>query len=271
VLPGFNRSNQGTSGVGMPELTDSGRRIHNAIRYGVVAEADYEAGEIRVDLQDGELRTDWLPWITLRAGADLFWWAPEVGEVVILLAPSGELANGVAIPAAFSNGRKPASRETVQRAVFADGAVSEYDRERHRHLLDLTGVEDSEVWIRCQKRVFVNAVGPDARVLIRADGADGEIRFEAASIVFAPPPGVEEVAVTGSTGAPLIVQAERIHLNPGIGLSVPDSGGWLPDITDLDIPDGLDIPGLPSIPEIPSIPEVPSPPSFPDPPDLELD
>ena len=66
---GFNRSDQQTSGVGSAESTDHARRLSNVIRYGVVAEADYAQALIRLSLQDGEITTDWIPWITLRACA----------------------------------------------------------------------------------------------------------------------------------------------------------------------------------------------------------
>jgi phage baseplate assembly protein gpV len=260
VLPGFNRSDQQTAAAGMAEMTDNGRRLHNLVRYGIVYEANYEEGEIRVSTQDGELITDWIPWATMRAGGDLSWWAPEVGEVVLLLAPSGELSNAVALPAAFSNDRRPANRETVKREVFADGAVHEYDRERHRHLIDLTGVEDedSEIWLRGQKRIFLNAVGPEARILLRAEGEDGEIRLEAASIVMAPPPGLSEVKILGVEASPLIIQAKEISLNPNnITEAAAGSGGWLPNFDGLDIPDVAGIAGPPAV--------------EPPPPPLELD
>jgi phage baseplate assembly protein V len=135
---GVNRNDQTTSGVGAFESTDTARRLSNVIRYGVVAEADYAQALIRLELQDGELLTDWIPWVTLRAGPDRFWWAPEVGEVMLVLAPSGELANAVALPAAFSNSNQNADRPTVQRQTFEDGTVIEYDRAAHRYTLDAT-------------------------------------------------------------------------------------------------------------------------------------
>jgi len=131
-----NRDDQITSGVGAFEHTEGARRAANFIRYGVVAEADYEKALIRVELQDGELLSDWIPWVTLRASNDRFWWAPEVGEVMLLLAPSGELANAVALPAAFSNENQNGDRPTVQRQTFDDGTVIEYDREAHRYTID---------------------------------------------------------------------------------------------------------------------------------------
>jgi phage baseplate assembly protein V len=134
-----NRDDQRTSGVGAFEHTEGARRISNVVRYGTVKEADYKKALIRVELQAGELVTDWIPWVTLRAGKDKFWWAPEVGEVMLVLAPSGELANAVALPAAFSNENQNADRETIQRQTFDDGTVIEYDREAHKLKMDVKG------------------------------------------------------------------------------------------------------------------------------------
>lgn len=153
-----NRDDQITSGVGAFEHTEGARRISNAIRYGVVKEADYEKALIRVELQDGELLSDWIPWVTLRAGGDQFWWAPEVGEVMLLLAPSGELANAVALPAAFSNENQNGDRATVQRQTFEDGTVIEYDREANRYTIDATASSGSVV-VKAQS-VNVEASGP---------------------------------------------------------------------------------------------------------------
>lgn len=132
----ISRDDQTTSGVGAYEHTDSSRRVNNLIRYGVVKETNYEQGLIRVEMQDGEVLSDWIPWVTLRAGKDKFWWAPEQGEVMLVLAPSGELANAVALPAAFSNQNQNGDRETIQRQTFDDGTVIEYDRQSHTYNID---------------------------------------------------------------------------------------------------------------------------------------
>lgn len=142
---GVNRNDQTTSGVGAFENTEGARRISNIIRYGVVAETDYEKALIRVEMQDGELLSDWIPWVTLRAGGDKFWWAPEVGEVMLVMAPSGELANAVALPAAFSNENQNADRPTIQRQTFEDGTVIEYDRDAHQYLIDATASDSSVI------------------------------------------------------------------------------------------------------------------------------
>lgn len=127
-----------TGGVGDPEITDLLRRVTNVLRYGRVHSADYPAARLRVIVgqeDDGtnHIVTDWIPWLTLRAAADREWWAPEVGEAVLLLSPGGELTTAVALPAIFSDAHPvPADRETVHRTVYADGAVVEYDRAAHR-------------------------------------------------------------------------------------------------------------------------------------------
>jgi phage baseplate assembly protein V len=151
----LHRSDQLTSGVGSPEATDHGRRIANVARYGTVAEADY-SGEtagfpaIRVSLQDGAILTDWLPWFSPRAGKDRVWDPPEVGEVVMLLAPSGELSNGVAIPGLFSDGNANGDRAGIHRRTYDDGTVVEYDRETHTFTVDASA-SNSEVVFKAKR------------------------------------------------------------------------------------------------------------------------
>lgn len=159
---GVNRSDQITSGVGSPESTDHARRLSNLARYGTVAEADY-TGEtagfpaVRVQLQDGAILSDWVPWFTPRAGNDRVWDPPEVGEVVMLLAPSGELANAVAIPGIFSDGNANGDRAGLQRRTFDDGTVIEYDRQAHKLTIDATE-SDGQVVVKGQA-VSVEAAG----------------------------------------------------------------------------------------------------------------
>jgi phage baseplate assembly protein V len=137
---GVNRSDHTTSGVGSREASNHARVANNLMRYGQVKEADYEKGLLRVDIQDGDLETAWLPWLTLRSGNDRFWWAPEVGERVMVLAPSGELHNGVVMAAQISSDfPQIANKETVQRTEFSDGTVIQYDREEGHYLLDVQG------------------------------------------------------------------------------------------------------------------------------------
>ena len=70
------------------------RRLENVVRLGTVAEVRYET-PARCRIKTGDLVTDWLPWTTARAGGDRSWWAPEVGEQVIVLSPGGNTGAGV--------------------------------------------------------------------------------------------------------------------------------------------------------------------------------
>lgn len=144
---GFNRDDQLTAAVGMPEATDTGRRVHNAIRYGVVIKTDYAKGLVRVGMQEAEdgtheIETDWIPWVTQRAGQDRFWWAPEADEVVMVISPSGEMSNGFALPAAFSNQNQDGGKPGLMRFRFWDNALIEYDRDDHHLVVDMAELRD---------------------------------------------------------------------------------------------------------------------------------
>jgi phage baseplate assembly protein V len=63
-------------------LSELSRKLANIIRIGIVKEIDYE--EARVGVKVGEFLTDWLPWITYRAGEDKSWSPPSIDEQVIV-------------------------------------------------------------------------------------------------------------------------------------------------------------------------------------------
>ena len=106
------------------------RKLANLIRVGTVKEADYKKARVRIQI--GKILTDWLPWVTSRAGQDRNWSAPSIGEQVVLLSPSGEMAQGVVIPAIYQNKHPaPSDKETDVTLVFQDGSKVLYDKEKH--------------------------------------------------------------------------------------------------------------------------------------------
>jgi phage baseplate assembly protein V len=113
------------------------RRMSNMVRPGTVLEADY--AKARVKVQVGQNQTAWIPWMTGRAGEDRSWHAPEVGEQVIVLSPSGDLAAGYVMPGGVYKNDYPANADSaeIQRTTYKDGAVMEYDRENHAHLIQI--------------------------------------------------------------------------------------------------------------------------------------
>ncbi|AZP73578.1 phage baseplate assembly protein V [Pseudomonas poae] len=114
----------------MNDFAALSRMLENFIRFDLIAAVQMEPP--RVQVKTGALDTAWLPWLALRAGADQEWDPPTVGEQVILLSPSGQLANGIVVTGLFSdhipaNGDRPGLR----RRTYADGAVIEYDSVAH--------------------------------------------------------------------------------------------------------------------------------------------
>lgn len=112
-------------------LADLARLIENIVRFGTVAEVQMQPPRVKVS--SGNITTTWLPWLNLRAGADREWDPPTIGEQVVLLSPSGNLTQGVALTGLFSdlitaNG----DREGLHRRTYRDGAVIEYDSIAHR-------------------------------------------------------------------------------------------------------------------------------------------
>jgi len=135
--------------IKVPELA---RRLENLIRIGVVEKADY--GRARVMARAGKTLTGWLPWLTQRAGNDRAWWAPEVGEQVLVLCPSGDPALGFVLPSLYQSAH-PANgdRADLMRVDFADGAFVEYDRKNHAMTLESRG----DLRIRAHGKIYVDA------------------------------------------------------------------------------------------------------------------
>ena len=126
------------------DITELNRRVANLLTLGTVIDADY--GQARVRVQIGEIATTWLPWMTRRAGGDSDWWAPEIGEQVMVLSPSGELAQGIVLLSLYSDAHPaPVNEPTQHHSRYADGAVLEYDRKTHHLKAQLPAGATAEV------------------------------------------------------------------------------------------------------------------------------
>lgn len=109
------------------ELT---RLILNLVRKGTISAIDHDAEKCRVT--SGELQTNWIRWLSYRAGATRDWNPPTVGEQVVLLCPGGDPADGVALLGLYSDDTPaPSHSPTTHTRTFPDGAVIEYDHEAH--------------------------------------------------------------------------------------------------------------------------------------------
>lgn len=107
------------------------RRLENTVRLGTIAAVRHEA-PARCRVSTGGNTTDWLPWMTGRAGKDRTWWAPEVGEQAVVFSPGGNLGAGVVLPGCYSDSHpQPDDDPDVACIEFEDGVRVEYHRARH--------------------------------------------------------------------------------------------------------------------------------------------
>ncbi|HIF4729869.1 TPA: phage baseplate assembly protein V [Citrobacter amalonaticus] len=113
------------------QLTEIMRLITNLIRTGTVTEVDRDNWLCRV--KTGELETNWINWLTLRAGNSRTWWKPSVGEQVVLFSLGGNLETAFALPAVYSNQFPPPSNsEDGSVTEYPDGGWFEYEPETGR-------------------------------------------------------------------------------------------------------------------------------------------
>ena len=123
-------------------IHDIARALRNLIRTGVIVETDLTAGRCRV--QTGGITTGWLQWLTQRAGRSRSWWAPSVGEQVMLLAVGGELETAFILPGIFSDAHPaPSASADAWHVEFPDGAVMSYEPETGA--LTVTGIKTADV------------------------------------------------------------------------------------------------------------------------------
>lgn len=123
-------------------LNELARAIRNLVRTGVVVEIDLNAGRCRV--RTGGIITDWLQWLTQRAGRSRTWWAPSLGEQVLILAVGGELDTAFVLPGIFSDDHPaPSASADALHIAFPDGAVIEYEPETSA--LTVSGIKTADV------------------------------------------------------------------------------------------------------------------------------
>ncbi|MBT9186357.1 phage baseplate assembly protein V [Pectobacterium punjabense] len=107
-------------------LTELQRLLRNLIRVGVVTHVNTADALCRV--QTGDMTTNWLNWLTRRAGRSRDWWAPSIGEQVLILSIGGELDTAFVLPGIYSNDNPaPSASADALHISFPDGAVIEYE------------------------------------------------------------------------------------------------------------------------------------------------
>lgn len=113
------------------------RRLQSLVMVGTVHEADYKGEKPdnahkkpRVRLKVGDMITGWLPWMAERAGKDRKWWAPDVGEQVVVLSPGGDPAQGIILKGAVYQNKHDhnATDPDLDRTDYSNGAYVEHNR-----------------------------------------------------------------------------------------------------------------------------------------------
>lgn len=142
------------------------RLLRNMIRTGVIVEIDLDDGRCRV--QTGGIVTDWLQWLTARAGRSRSWWAPSVGEQVVVFAIGGELDTAFVLPGIFSDDHPaPSASADAFHITFPDGAVIEYEPETAA--LTVSGIKTADVTASDSIAVTVPMVTVKAETRITLD------------------------------------------------------------------------------------------------------
>ncbi|WP_264328558.1 MULTISPECIES: phage baseplate assembly protein V [unclassified Wolbachia] len=106
------------------------RKVANIIRIGIIKEIDYEKAKVRVKI--GEFLTDYLPWVTSKAGKDRDWSPPDIGEQVMIFSPFGELSLGVVLGGIYQEKYPaPENKKEINSIKFQDGTRLLYDKGKH--------------------------------------------------------------------------------------------------------------------------------------------
>ncbi|WP_113633127.1 phage baseplate assembly protein V [Pectobacterium peruviense] len=123
-------------------LTEILRLLRNLNRVGVVTHVNTDDALCRV--QTGEMTTGWLNWLTRRAGRSRDWWAPSIGEQVLILSIGGELDTAFVLPGIYSDDNPaPSVSADAYHVSFPDGAVVEY--EPATGALTVSGIKTADI------------------------------------------------------------------------------------------------------------------------------
>lgn len=106
---------------------ENNRKIENIVRFGVIAEVDY--AKRRAKVQSGNILTDWLPWLAMRAGTTRIWSPVTVGEQCLVIAVGGELTTAAILCGLYTTEFDTPSNNPDEHVIeFADSATICYNQ-----------------------------------------------------------------------------------------------------------------------------------------------
>lgn len=124
-------------------VRDMQRRMANMIKRGRVHSVDFSMEPPRVRVQYAEKAvTGWLPWSSGRASSKhrTDWEPLAIGEQVLIISESGDLALGVVFPS-FPDATSPVPSTSPDEHVsrYEDGTTFTYNRKTHTLTPDIKG------------------------------------------------------------------------------------------------------------------------------------
>ena len=129
-MQGRESGKRARHGPRMAKTQDPEQQVGEAIQYGVIASVDYASATCTVTL--GDLTTGELPWVAQRAGGMRYWSPPSVDEQCVVLAPEGDLENGLVVLGLYSDANPPPSNDPdIVQTDFPDGASISYNHASH--------------------------------------------------------------------------------------------------------------------------------------------
>lgn len=118
------------------EAAEQERRTSNFLRIGRISQIDAAAAVVKVIV--GGLESDWVPFMTSRAGPDRVWHPPEIGEQVVIASPYGDLAQAIVLGSLYQDAYPaPAASADTHKTLYSDGAFVQYDRQNHQYTVSI--------------------------------------------------------------------------------------------------------------------------------------
>ena len=137
---------------GMNDVAELFRLISNLIRIGTVFAVDVKTKPAKVRVASGDLQSNWLPWLELRAGTTRTWNPPTKGEQVLVLCPDGDPAGGVVLTGLNSEAiPAPSASEAEHVTDYPDGARITYDHQAGK----LTAVGITSAFVQASESATV--------------------------------------------------------------------------------------------------------------------
>lgn len=118
-------------------LAEHDRMLSNMLIAGTVESVDHAAATCRI--RSGDWVSAPVPWASLGAGQVRNWRPPSVGEQAMLMSPSGDPANGFALPGFYTDQHKNANDNSgdVTATDWPDGARESYNHVTHEYMLEI--------------------------------------------------------------------------------------------------------------------------------------